>query len=120
MESLNISMENSLFSIPLLVGFIFALVGSLMYQFPPQDINPLVGYRTKNSMKSQERWDFAQKYSSKLMIYLGTGLMFLSVIGLVVNIDESTGGFISMGEILLVIIILIYKTESAIKQKFGK
>lgn len=118
MEILNFSIENNLFSIPLIVGFIFALIGSLVYQFPPQDINPLVGYRTKNSMKSKERWDFAQKYAFKLMTYIGVVLMCLSMVGLVFNVKESVGGYIGATEVIIASIMLIYKTERAIKQKF--
>ncbi len=118
MENINFTVENHLFSIPLLVGFIFALIGSLVYQFPPQDVNPLVGYRTKNSMKSKERWDFAQKYAFKLMTNIGVVLMCLSVFGLVFKVKDSVGGYISTMEVIMATIILIYKTERAIKQKF--
>jgi uncharacterized membrane protein len=120
MEAIDFSTQNSLFFMPLLVGGIFAIIGRLMYNFPPSDINPLYGYRTKSSMKSQERWDFAQKYSSKLMSWCGLGLMLCSVFGLFLNLSEGKGVLIASTEIFIAIGILIYKTEKAIKKRFGK
>ncbi|GAA5415293.1 hypothetical protein Pryu01_00317 [Paraliobacillus ryukyuensis] len=51
----------------------------------PHNINSLYGYRTKRSKKNQKLWDFAQKYSAKLLsivgilnILIGIGLMFVT------------------------------------------
>ena len=69
------------FTIPLLIcGMIFFVVGLLLLFFPPKKINSLYGYRTPNSMKSQERWDFSQKYSSNLMWKCGVGIALLSLL----------------------------------------
>lgn len=111
--------DNSLFFMPLLVGSIFFIVGFLMYQFPPTDINYLYGYRTTNSMKSKERWDFAQVYSAKLIIYCGVFLMLFSVVSLLFSVTETKGVLIGSVAIFASIAVLIYKTEKAIKQKFG-
>lgn len=62
-----------------LTGIIFIIVGLMMLKYPPKEINSLYGYRTKKSMKSQEAWNFAQIYSSKLIIKAG---LFLSLVGL--------------------------------------
>jgi uncharacterized membrane protein len=51
---------------PLLL-FILFFIFSL---FPPKKINSLYGYRTPNSMKSQENWDFANRYSNRLALVL--------------------------------------------------
>jgi uncharacterized membrane protein len=110
--------ENSLFFMPLLVGTIFSVVGFFMYRFPPKSINYLYGYRTKSSMKSKDCWDFAQKYSAKLMIYYGFGLMFCSVLGLLYSVSEGVGVMIATVELLLVIAILLFKTEKEINKKF--
>ena len=58
----------------LCVGILFILAGAILYVFPPKKINGLYGYRTGSSMKNQQKWDFAQKYSSKIMML--TGLIF--------------------------------------------
>jgi hypothetical protein len=61
--------ENPLFIIPFLTGIIFSAAGSITLRFPPKKINSLYGYRS--SMKSIERWNFAQEYFSKEIIKLG-------------------------------------------------
>lgn len=74
-------MNNPLFLIPVLTGVVFLLVGFLMKRFPPKKINRLYGYRVSNSMKSQERWDFAQAFASKEMTKTGGVLVLLFLIG---------------------------------------
>src|SRR5690606_32411124 len=58
----------------LCVGIVFIIVWAIMYIFLPKKINGLYGYRTQTSMQSQQKWDFAQTYSSKIMML--TGLIF--------------------------------------------
>jgi len=110
--------QNSLFNMPLLVGIIFIITGFIMYKFPPKKINMLYGYRTTSSMKSQKRWDFAQVYSSKLMVYCGFGLSLSSIFGLFFDLSEGKGVFISTLFIIVSVLVLIYKTEKAIKGQF--
>jgi uncharacterized membrane protein len=52
-------------------GLIFILVGLIFKVFPPHKINYIYGYRTKLSMKNQDTWDEAQKYSANSLIILG-------------------------------------------------
>ena len=115
---MDILAENSLFFMPLLVGSIFIITGFIMYKFPPKKINSLYGYRTTNSMKTQERWDFSQKYSSVLMLYCGLFLVLISFLGLFFELSKVKEVLMSMILIFLVIFAIIYKTETAIKQKF--
>ena len=49
-------------------GIVFTIVGLIEYVFPPKSRNQK-GYRTKNSLKSQEHWNFAQKHSAKLIVF---------------------------------------------------
>ncbi|MAN27097.1 MULTISPECIES: SdpI family protein [Mesonia] len=108
------------FTIPLLIcGMIFFVVGLLLLFFPPKKINSLYGYRTPNSMKSQERWDFSQKYSSNLMWKCGVGIALLSLLGLVLpDWSSSTQSVLVVFVLLVPIIIIFWKTEKAIKNKF--
>ena len=48
-------MENTFFGAVALVGFVFGLAGLVMTLLPPKKINPLYGYRTGGSMRTQER-----------------------------------------------------------------
>src|SRR5690554_1828821 len=118
-EIINYTFENPLMNITLLVGLIFIVAGLIMFKFPPKKINSLYGYRTNSSMKNQSRWDFAQKYSSKEMIKLGFVLMITSIIGLITNFDILTNIFLGLGLMILIVIILIFRVEKAIKTKFS-
>ena len=110
--------NNTLFMMPLMVGVIFTIAAYIMLKFPPKKINSLYGYRTSSSMKNQKRWDFAQIYSSKLMLSFGLILILFSVLGLLISVNESRGVIISTIIIFSAVAILIYRTEKAIKQKF--
>ncbi|MDD3772465.1 MAG: SdpI family protein [Weeksellaceae bacterium] len=113
-------MFDNLLYIPLITGPIFMIAGFIMLKYPPKKINYLYGYRTRSSMKSQERWDFAQNYSSKELINLGFFLTLMSFIGKFIEADENTQ--ITAGLILTVLtcIVLFVRVENAIKDKFGK
>lgn len=50
----------------LLVG-----LGAVFRTHPPKNINMAYGYRTSRSMKSQESWDFANRYWGNLVFYAG-------------------------------------------------
>jgi uncharacterized membrane protein len=83
--------DNQLFLIPIITGPIFVIAGIIMLKFPPKKINSLYGYRTFSSMKSQERWNFSQKYSAQELIKLGFILTLSSLIGLVFDLNENLG-----------------------------
>ena len=111
--------DNPLFIIPVLTGLILVTFGFIMLKFPPKKINSLYGYKTSSSMKSKERWDFAQKFSSKEMIKLGILLAISGLIGLIYHPKGITAMIIGLGLIISVVVILIIKVESAIKKKFN-
>ncbi len=109
--------ENPLFFIPLAAGFIFAIAGFILFKFPPKKINPLYGYRTKSSMKNQKHWDFAQKYASIELIKFGGLLALIAISGVFFNPDEKISVFLGLGLMLLTVILILLRTERAIKNK---
>lgn len=111
--------ENST-SVPFLVGSVFLLAGILMFVFPPKKINYLYGYRTTSSMKNLERWNFAQKLSSKLLMVFGIILLITGIIGLFFFSDQNVINTIGIVETILLAIFLFVKTEFDLKKKFGK
>jgi uncharacterized membrane protein len=118
-EILNNMFENPLINITFFGGLIFILVGFIMYKFPPKNINSLNGYRTTSSMENQEKWDFAQNYSSKEMMKLGFLLLISSLLSKVTNFDNLTNMFIGLGLMILIVILLLLRVEKAIKIKFS-
>jgi len=71
-------------------------------------------------MKSQERWDFAQRYSAIEMTKWGTVLTLSSTLGFLVNFSETIEIFIGVGLMLITSAMPIVKTERAIKKKFAQ
>lgn len=110
--------EDPLFTITISVGVIFFLAGFVMYKFPPKKINYLFGYRTVQSMKSQERWDFAQKHSAKEMMKLGLVLATLSSLAIVTNFDHYVDLIIGLSLMTVIVIILFIRVEKGIKARF--
>lgn len=100
----------------LLVGVIFIIAGAIMYKFPPKKINSLYGYRTATSMKSQEKWDFAQKYSAKMMMFVGLGLIVLSFSRLLLPFNDDETAILGIFVLLISMIILITTVEKALKK----
>jgi uncharacterized membrane protein len=117
-------MENldNAFTVPLfLTGIIFIIVSLILMKFPPKKINQIYGYRTSNSMKSQEHWDFAQQYSAKIMLKSGLAIILISFFGYFIADKSSSQLSIYAIFILLIpVAIMFFKTENAIKQRFGE
>jgi uncharacterized membrane protein len=115
-----INLTDPLFLIPAATGPVFFLAGWIMYSFPPKKINMLYGYRSRNSMKDQKHWDFAQLYSARKMMIGGGVLTLTCLLSLFVKVDEMTGMFLGLGLMILMIIIVLFSTEKAMKEKFGR
>jgi uncharacterized membrane protein len=117
-ESLIYFLENTLF-ISFLVGFIFLITALITLKFPPKKINYLYGYRTTASMKNQEVWDFAQRYSGIKMIQAGLFLMLISFVNVFLNFkDEFLSVVFGMVFIIAAVIYLFVSTEKAIRKNF--
>ncbi|MEM7574961.1 MAG: SdpI family protein [Bacteroidota bacterium] len=111
--------SSPLFITPLATGVVFALVGLYQLIWPPTKINDFYGYRTQNSRSSQERWDFAQPYSARLMIKLGLLLSCSSIMGLVWDPGTIYSTLISVGLLLVAVWQMHLRTESGINEAFG-
>ncbi|WP_460692574.1 SdpI family protein [Mucilaginibacter puniceus] len=73
---------------PQLIGVIILLAGWIMVKYPPKKINYLYGYRTELSMKNQQTWDEANRFSARLMVKIGGVLIAL---GLIISLIFSVG-----------------------------
>ncbi len=104
---------------PFLTGLIFFFVALIMYYYPPKEINSLYGYRTSSSMKSQERWNFAQRFSSLRMIEGGLFLMLFSFLKLAFAFSVDIEMPISITALIIVGIYLLLTTERALKKNFS-
>lgn len=102
----------------MLFGGIFALVGFIQYRFPPKKRNHFYGYRTPASQRSQEAWDFAQRYSARLMIRLGLAMLGLGVGTALFSIEISFEVAFGMGIPLLLVALMIVCIERELAQQF--
>ncbi|MEM9547245.1 MAG: SdpI family protein [Bacteroidota bacterium] len=109
---------NPLFIICTSTGLIFIVVAIITAKYPPKKINHIYGYRTKNSMKSKDRWDFAQEYSTDLMQKYGIVMVLLGFLGYFTSYSNMISTLISLGIIVFLTIIIFYKTEKAITERF--
>jgi len=98
------------------VGFIFMLVGIIMYIFPPKKINGLYGYRTARSMENQKKWDFSQKYSAKIMVYIGFGMMVFSFTKTLFPFDKDETAIFGTVILLFSVILLLLIVENKLKK----
>lgn len=109
----------------LLFPLMMIIAGYFMYKHSPKDINGIIGYRTKLSMKNQETWDFAQKFCGKLWLKIG-GIMFLLSIILQIPFKESNQNiifrFIVIFTMIQIIILMtsIFMVEKALKDNFDE
>ena len=102
-----------------LLGVVFLIGAQITLRYPPKKINSLYGYRTKNSMKSQQHWDFAQRYSSIKMNALGLIYLLMGGIFYFLNYESVAVGLL-IGITTVPPLVLLLQTENAIKTQFPK
>lgn len=98
-----------------IVGFVFALTAFITLKFPPKKINSIYGYRTSRSMKNQENWDLAQRFSSQLMLKQGLIMLLLAFILAVLPVPIEIATLISILLLLTSVINLFVQTEKRLK-----
>jgi uncharacterized membrane protein len=103
-----------------LTGALTTVFGYIFLKYPPKRINWFYGYRTGSSMKSQERWDFAQRHSAREMIRAGLLMVPVGLFGGVLSLKPVVLAFASIPVTLVFFGIMIYRTETALKERFGK
>ena len=113
-----------LFVCNLLIPIIMILSGYWMWKHCPSDINPILGYRTKRSMKNINTWKFAHDYAGRLWWKAGWILMILTILVQLPFIKSITH---AIGNLFLVIIFVqilamlltIIPVENTLKKKFN-
>jgi uncharacterized membrane protein len=106
---------------------IILVVGVVFCMYPPKKINEFYGYRTTRSRKSQEAWDFAQRYSAKLMTVLGLAALAVASIAhwlrirLCLNSEYVMLYDNGITAVLVVMLVLppIVLTELQLRKRFG-
>ena len=102
----------------LLCGAIFIIAAAVLYLFPPKKINYIYGYRTASSLKSQERWDFAQKHGARQLAIGGVLVIVVSFVGKIVYIPDASQNVTGILITLAGVAYVFVTTEKAIKNRF--
>lgn len=108
-------------------ALILTVGGAVFWACPPRQINEFYGYRTTRSRMSQEAWDFAQRYSAKLLTIFGLAALVVAAAAhlfrnsLCINSDYLMLYDICITLLLTIIVVLppIVLTELELLKRFG-
>ena len=107
----------------LLVPVIVIIAGRLMWKHYPQEINRVIGYRTKRSMRNEDTWKFAHEYCGKIWWIMGWIMLVPSIVAQIPFYNSSydtigiVGGIIVAVQVVALLISII-PTEIALKKNF--
>jgi uncharacterized membrane protein len=99
----------------LMLGPLILVLAVLFKRFPPKKINHIYGYRTPRSMKSQEAWDCANRYSSNALVVIAT-LICLVQVGLWSLLPPNDAILWTTGVLVAGVIAVIPLTEVHLKK----
>lgn len=112
-----------MFIVTLLIPAALLLTWYLCPKF--KTINNASGYRTKRSMQNQDTWDFAQKYCSKISLYMffPSLILALAIMPTVSSKPIDMIGWIGLGITMIQMmsfIVIMVSTEKALKKSFDE
>ena len=98
-------------------------VGRFYMKGGPRQINGICGYRTTRSMKNQNTWEFAHRYSGKIWFFSGLAMLPISAVIFLVFVKGSTSAIGNAGLVIIIVqmavmICVIPATEAALKRNF--
>ena len=64
----------------LVIPILMIFTGRMMWKHTPKNINGIIGYRTRRSMKNMDTWKFAHHFCGKLWYKIGWIMFVLSII----------------------------------------
>lgn len=112
-----------IFVCDLILPILFIVIGSMMWKHCPKEINGVLGYRTKRSMKNMDTWKFAHDYCGHLWWRIGWIILIPSILVQIpfynstVNVIGTVGGIVCTAQCIILITSII-PTENALKKTF--
>lgn len=100
----------------ILVGVILLILSLIMYYAPPSKINWMIGYRTRRSMKDDDSWKTAQKYSAKVMLIISVICIIVGAAVWVVWPEDWTAMLVVMSIQVVLLVMVIPITEYHLKK----
>lgn len=115
----------SMFLCNLLVPLVMIIGGYFMYNRPPEDINSVMGYRTKRSKKNKDTWKFAHEYCGKLWIKVGAILLILTIVVQIPFVHSDSDVIAAFNIILIIVqtavlIVSLVPVERALERTFDE
>ena len=109
----------------LLIPITFILGGRMMWKHCPKNINFIIGYRTRRSMKNMDTWKFAHEYCGRLWWKIGWISILPSILVQLPFMYSSEDVVGIVGTIIciiqcIILIVSIIPTENALKKLFLK
>lgn len=107
----------------LLAPCLLIICGWMMWKHCPKEINGVVGYRTKQSMRNRDTWQFANEYCGRLWWKLGWILLLPSALVLVPFYQSGDAMIGIVSGILatvqcIVLIGSVFPVENALRKRF--
>ncbi|WP_158211944.1 SdpI family protein [Robiginitalea sediminis] len=102
-----------------LSGLIFLISGYVLKRRPPREINWFYGYRTSASMRSQERWDFAQRESAVAGMQVGGAMVILSLPAMWFWPPSFLQLYLGILVLVLGVVYLFWKVQTGLRKRFG-
>lgn len=114
-----------LFMSCLLIPVLMLVFGLIAWKHPPRTANSLYGYRTSRSMKSQEAWDFAQRYFGRLwflmsLILLPVSAVITALLAARGEVALTVGSLVLLTVQLIPLISVVIPTERALRTHFDQ
>lgn len=80
----------------------------------------MYGYRTKASMRNQQTWNVANRYSAKIMLITGSVLVIIALFSLKIQFLRNLNVLISTGLTIVSALCMLMLTESHLKKMFDE
>lgn len=106
--------------ITFVTGCTLIVVSGITLLYPPKKINSSYGYRIKASMRNQQTWEEANRYSSKLMLLCGLALVIIGLLSFFVSFLSQTGTITGTILTFLFTLLPIPLTERHLRKLFDK
>lgn len=99
------------------------IAGRMMWKHCPKEINSILGYRTRRSMKNIDTWQFAHEYCGSLWWKLGWIILIPSIVIQLPFLHSSDDTIGTVGTIIctiqcMILIVSIFPVEAALKRTF--
>lgn len=116
-------MWTELFVASLVVPVLILVLGVCFKNNSPKNINRMVGYRTRMSMKNQDTWDYANKKLGQLWVTAGAAMLVAAVILMLLVKDAASDivmrtGIVSIVVEVIILIITAIAVENSLKKNF--